>query len=127
MFTVGGRNVYPAEIESALSAHSDVLSCLVVGVPDDDLGHVPYALVQAATSLTAEALHAFLAERLSAYKALRTIEFVDRPCATTSLRDWASTRDLRTLTLAHRACTCTNRGGAGSGVSVTELSSGVGS
>jgi hypothetical protein len=43
------------------------------------------------------------------------------------LRDWASTRDLRTLTLAHRACTCTNRGGAGSGVSVTELSSGVGS
>ena len=34
MFTVGGRNVYPAEIESALSAHPDVLSCLVVGVPD---------------------------------------------------------------------------------------------
>jgi len=79
MFTVGGRNVYPAEIESALSAHSDVLSCLVVGVPDDDLGHVPYALVQAATSLTAEALHAFLAEQLSAYKVPRTIEFVDRP------------------------------------------------
>jgi len=79
MFTVGGRNVYPAEIESALSAHSDVLSCLVVGVPDDDLGHAPYALVQAATSLTAEALHAFLAEQLSAYKVPRTIEFVDRP------------------------------------------------
>ena len=33
MFTVGGRNVYPAEIENALSAHPDVLSCLVVGVP----------------------------------------------------------------------------------------------
>jgi len=81
MFTVGGRNVYPAEIESALSAHSDVLSCLVVGVPDDDLGHVPYALVQAATSLTAEALHAFLAEQLSAYKVPRTIEFVDRAAA----------------------------------------------
>ena len=47
MFTVGGRNVYPAEIESALSAHPDVLSCLVVGVPDEDLGQVPYAIVQA--------------------------------------------------------------------------------
>ena len=47
MFTVGGRNVYPAEIESALCAHPDVLSCLVVGVPDEDLGQVPYALVQA--------------------------------------------------------------------------------
>ena len=33
MFTVGGRNVYPAEIEAALSEHPDVLSCLVVGVP----------------------------------------------------------------------------------------------
>ena len=41
MFTVGGRNVYPAEIESALCAHPAVLSCLVVGVPDDDLGQVP--------------------------------------------------------------------------------------
>ena len=47
MFTVGGRNVYPAEIESALSAHPDVLSCLVVGVPDGDLGQVPHAIVQA--------------------------------------------------------------------------------
>ncbi len=37
MFTVGGRNVYPAEIESALSAHPEVLSCLVVGVPDPEL------------------------------------------------------------------------------------------
>src|SRR3954463_9040366 len=37
MFTVGGRNVYPAEIESALSAHPKVLSCLVVGVPDEDM------------------------------------------------------------------------------------------
>ncbi len=45
MFTVGGRNVYPAEIENALSAHPDVLSCLVVGVPHEDLGQVPYALV----------------------------------------------------------------------------------
>ena len=47
MFTVGGRNVYPAEIEAALAEHPDVLSCLVVGVPHEDLGQVPYALVQA--------------------------------------------------------------------------------
>lgn len=40
MFTVGGRNVYPAEIENALSAHPEVLSCLVVGVPHGDLGQV---------------------------------------------------------------------------------------
>ncbi len=58
MFTVGGRNVYPAEIENALSAHPDVLSCLVVGVPDPnagDLGQVPYALVHTADGATLDA------------------------------------------------------------------------
>ncbi|ORV97474.1 AMP-binding protein [Mycobacterium kyorinense] len=78
MFTVGGRNVYPAEIENALSAHPDVLSCLVVGVPDDDLGQVPYALVQAET-LDEEAVRAFLVERIAAYKVPRHVEFVDTP------------------------------------------------
>ncbi len=79
MFTVGGRNVYPAEIESALAEHPDVLSCLAVGVPDDDLGQVPYALVQAATELSESALRTFLSERLAGYKVPRTVEFVDRP------------------------------------------------
>jgi bile acid-coenzyme A ligase len=79
MFTVGGRNVYPAEIENALSAHPDVLSCLVVGVPHEDLGQVPYALVQAASGLDEQTLQAFLHERIAAYKVPVTIEFVDDP------------------------------------------------
>lgn len=55
MFTVGGRNTYPAEIESALSEHPPaVLSCLVVGVPHEDLGQVPYALVHTNDALTEE-------------------------------------------------------------------------
>lgn len=78
MFTVGGRNVYPAEIESALSAHPKVLSCLVVGVPDDDLGQVPYAIVQG-DGLDAEDVTAFLSERLAGHKVPRTVEFSDTP------------------------------------------------
>ncbi|MDT5064190.1 MAG: bile acid-coenzyme ligase [Mycobacterium sp.] len=78
MFTVGGRNVYPAEIESALSAHPNVLSCLVVGVPDDDLGQVPHALVQAEGLGEAE-VREFLGGLLANYKVPRTVEFVDRP------------------------------------------------
>jgi bile acid-coenzyme A ligase len=78
MFTVGGRNVYPAEIENALAAHPDVLSCLVVGVPDDDLGQVPYALVQA-ESLDEPAVIDFLAEHIASYKVPRNVEFVDAP------------------------------------------------
>jgi bile acid-coenzyme A ligase len=84
MFTVGGRNVYPAEIEGALSAHPDVLSCLVVGVPDPnegDLGQVPYALVHAVdeTTLDAAGVQEFLRERIEAYKVPHLVEFVDSP------------------------------------------------
>jgi len=84
MFTVGGRNVYPAEIEGALSAHPEVLSRLVVGVPDPnsgDLGQVPYALVHAAdgSALETAAVQEFLGDRIAAYKVPRTVEFVDTP------------------------------------------------
>lgn len=87
MFTVGGRNVYPAEIENALSAHPDVLSCLVVGVPDPnggDLGQVPYALVQTNEDSTLDGarVQSFLREHLAGYKVPPTpdfVEFVDTP------------------------------------------------
>ncbi|TGB45617.1 AMP-binding protein [Mycolicibacterium peregrinum] len=81
MFTVGGKNVYPAEIEAALAEHPDVLSCLVVGVPHEDLGQVPYALVQTSSGseLDAAAVQAFLRERLSGYKVPVDVEFVDTP------------------------------------------------
>lgn len=84
MFTVGGRNVYPAEIEAALSAHPEVLSCLVVGVPDPnagDLGQVPYALVHTAdgSALDAAGVQEFLRGRIEAYKVPHTVEFVSTP------------------------------------------------
>ena len=78
MFTVGGRNVYPAEIENALAEHPAVLSCLVVGIPHEDLGQVPHALVQA-DGLDAAGVQAFVAERLAEYKVPRSVEFVDTP------------------------------------------------
>jgi bile acid-coenzyme A ligase len=79
MFTVGGRNVYPAEIESALAEHPNILSSLVVGVPDEDLGQVPHALVQAAVDMDEASVRTFLAERLAGYKVPRTVEFTDQP------------------------------------------------
>jgi bile acid-coenzyme A ligase len=79
MFTIGGRNVYPAEIESALAEHPDVLSCLVVGVPHADLGQVPYALVQAGSPLDEQTVQDFLRDRIAGYKVPATVEFVDTP------------------------------------------------
>jgi bile acid-coenzyme A ligase len=78
MFTVGGRNVYPAEIEAALSEHPDLLSCLVVGVPDEDLGQVPYALVQA-PGLDEASVIEFLRDRVEPYKLPRAVELVHTP------------------------------------------------
>ena len=81
MFTVGGRNVYPAEIENALAEHPAVMSCLVVGIPHEDLGQVPHALVHLAEGhdMDAGAVRAFVAERLAEHKVPRSVEFVDEP------------------------------------------------
>ena len=45
MFTVGGFNVYPAEIEQVLAGHGAVAEAAVVGVPDTRLGEVGRAYV----------------------------------------------------------------------------------
>ena len=79
MFTVGGRNVYPAEIENTLSEHPDVLSCLVVGIPHEDLGQVPHALVHTQSALDEAGVREFIAGRLSNYKVPRSVEFVETP------------------------------------------------
>jgi bile acid-coenzyme A ligase len=79
MILVGGSNVYPAEIEAALAAVAGVEDNCVIGLPDEDLGQVPHAIVFAAGDLTAESLLAELRERLAPYKLPRTVEFVTAP------------------------------------------------
>ncbi len=73
----GGANVYPAEVEGAIESHPEVLSCAVIGLPDDDLGATVHAIVQARTPLEADALRSYLADRLVRYKIPRSFEFVD--------------------------------------------------
>jgi bile acid-coenzyme A ligase len=80
MILVGGSNVYPAEVESALNEHGAVRSCAVIGLPDPERGNRVHAIVEAdPTTVGADELIAFTAERLVAYKRPRTIEFVDTP------------------------------------------------
>ena len=47
MILCGGSNIYPAEVEAALQEHPAVRSCAVIGLPDDDLGNVVHAVVEA--------------------------------------------------------------------------------
>ena len=47
MTLTGGANVYPAEVEAAIQEHPDVRSVAVIGLPDDDLGHIVHAVIEA--------------------------------------------------------------------------------
>ena len=121
MFTVGGKNTYPAEIEGALCGHPEVLSCLVVGVPHEDLGQVPHALVQADGDLDEAGVQAFLRERLEAHKVPRTVEFVDHP-----LRDDAGKARrsaVRDEVIARRICQARAAMSSGTSTSVSSRTS----
>ena len=79
MILVGGANVYPAEIEAALDEHPAVQSCCVIGLPDDDLGNIPYAIVELSGPVSDQDLTAHLRQRLAPYKLPRVIERVTGP------------------------------------------------
>lgn len=76
MFTVGGFNVYPAEVENVLSTHPDVVEAAVIGVDDDRMGSVgrAYVTLWAGAELDAEGLREYCRERLANFKVPR--EFV---------------------------------------------------
>jgi bile acid-coenzyme A ligase len=79
MILVGGANVYPAEIEAALTEHPAVRSAVVIGLPHPDLGQVPHALVELDAEVTDEELGSHLVDRLVSYKLPRTFERVTEP------------------------------------------------
>jgi long-chain acyl-CoA synthetase len=79
MLLYKGYNVYPRELEEILFAHPAVSSCAVVGQPDPATGELPVAFVVLApgASVTAEELMAHVDERVTPYKRVRRVEFVD--------------------------------------------------
>jgi long-chain acyl-CoA synthetase len=79
MIKVSGFSVAPVEIERCLYQHPAVADCAVYSVPDPAQGEVPKAavVVRDGTTVTEDELKAFVAERLSSYKHLRHVAFVD--------------------------------------------------
>jgi acyl-CoA synthetase (AMP-forming)/AMP-acid ligase II len=75
----GGYNVYPAEVEEALSSHPAVARAAVVGVPDDVLGEIGVAVVVPRQESTPDlgALREHCARQLSDYKAPDALVLVD--------------------------------------------------
>jgi O-succinylbenzoic acid--CoA ligase len=66
----GGENVYPAEIEGVLQAHPAVAEAGVCGQSDPQWGQMPIAFVclREGSTVSAEELLAFAAQRLARYK-----------------------------------------------------------
>ena len=77
MIVTGGENVYPAEVESVLAAHPDVLDVAVVGVPSERWGESGLAVVVARPGASAEDIIAFGRERMAHFKCPTAVEFVD--------------------------------------------------
>ena len=75
----GGYNVYPAEVEEALSSCPGVARAAVVGVPDEVLGEIGVAVVVAEAGAVPEleALRAHCSRTLSDYKAPDALVVVD--------------------------------------------------
>ncbi|MEV8019098.1 long-chain fatty acid--CoA ligase [Streptomyces sp. NPDC086554] len=78
MIISGGENIYPAEVESALLAHPDVVECAVIGVPDPRWGEVPRAVVvvREGSVPDPDALLASLAGHLAKYKIPKSLVVV---------------------------------------------------
>src|SRR5207247_1763604 len=80
MILRGGANIYPAAVEAAVSAHPDVRSCVVVGLPGPEFGQRVHAIIelteQASAQAVADSMGEFLSQRLSRYKHPESFEIV---------------------------------------------------
>jgi bile acid-coenzyme A ligase len=76
LIVTGGANVFPAEVEAALSEHPAVADVVVVGLEDPEWGRRVHAVVQAAGSLSAADVIAWARARLAPYKVPKSVEFV---------------------------------------------------
>ena len=76
MIVTGGENVYPIEVEEALSHHPAVAEVAVIGVPDEKWGERVTAVVQLrpGQSATGAELSAFVKERIGSVKAPKQVE-----------------------------------------------------
>ncbi len=70
LIKVKGFQVAPAELEALLLTHPSVADVAVIGRPDERAGELPVAYVVARGTLDVEALEAWVAQQVVAYKQL---------------------------------------------------------
>jgi acyl-CoA synthetase (AMP-forming)/AMP-acid ligase II len=80
MIISGGFNIYPVDLEAELRQHPDVADCAVFGVSSREWGETPVAFVVSRSggqALAADALRAWVNERLGRMQRIADLQFVD--------------------------------------------------
>ncbi len=79
MIISGAENIYPAEVESAVYGHPAVAEVAVIGVPDEKWGEAVKAVValKPGLSATPDEIIAFARSRIAAFKAPKSVDFID--------------------------------------------------
>lgn len=78
MIISGGENVYPAEVESAIFGHPDVLEVAVIGVPDAKWGEAVKAICvpRSEKEIDPDSIIAWARERIAGFKAPRSVDVI---------------------------------------------------
>jgi acyl-CoA synthetase (AMP-forming)/AMP-acid ligase II len=79
MIITGGENVYPAEVESAIYGHPDVLEVAVIGVPDDKWGEAVKAVCapKPGSVIDPDSIIAWTREKIAGFKVPKTVDSVE--------------------------------------------------
>ena len=78
MIITGGENVYPAEVESAIYGHPDVLEVAVIGIPDEKWGESVKAVCvpKAGATINADSIISWARERIAGFKVPKSVDVV---------------------------------------------------
>jgi fatty-acyl-CoA synthase len=82
MIISGGVNIYPQEVENALTLHPKIYDVAVIGVPDPEYGQQVKAVVQLRdghepSESLAEEIIDYVRSKIAHFKAPRSVDFVD--------------------------------------------------
>jgi acyl-CoA synthetase (AMP-forming)/AMP-acid ligase II len=64
MFTNGGNNIYPRQIETILETHPFIKEAIVIGLEDDIKGMKPYAFIKVSKDVTEEEIKKHILKQL---------------------------------------------------------------